>query len=81
MEIVKAGTTELTKESAEKIYTDRKYVCNYSGIYQPHKSADGKQIFFRKVISIKGYAARGRFYIQDAKSINHILGSNILADV
>lgn len=81
MDIVKAGSTELLREEAEKIYAEHKYVCNYSGIYQPHKSADGKQIFFRKIINIKGYAARGRFYIQDAKNINHVLGSNVLMEV
>lgn len=78
MEIIKAGTTELTKENAMEIYKNKKFVCNYSGIYQPFTSADGSQIYFRKIIDCKGYAARGRFFIQDADTINHVLGENIL---
>ena len=78
MEIIKAGTTELTKEDAMQIYNDKKYVCNYGGIYQPFKSADGSQIYFRKIINHKGYARRGRFFIQDAKAINHVFGENII---
>lgn len=81
MDIIKAGSTQILKEDAEKIYNENKYICNYSGIFQPFKSADNTQIYFKKIIDCKGYAGRGRFYVQDAKTINHVLGENIIMEV
>lgn len=76
--IVKAGNVELTLEEAEKIYSEKKFVCSYSGIFAPHFSTTQNRYYFTKVIDCKGYARRGRFYIQDAKSINHVLGEKVL---
>jgi len=80
MEIIKAGGTELTKEEALQIYSNNQYVCNYSGIYQPHYSQAQNQVYFSKVIYHTGYARRGRFYIQSAKQINHVMGKKILIE-
>lgn len=76
--IIKAGTTELTEQDAIRIYENQKYIVNYSGVFQPHYSAAQKQVYFSKVINIKGIARRGRFYEMDAKTINHIIGKDIL---
>lgn len=76
--IIKAGTTELTEQDAQRIYANKKYIVNYSGVFQPHYSAAQKQIYFSKVINKKGIARRGRFYEMDAKTINNIIGSDIL---
>lgn len=80
MIIVRAGTTELTEEEAKNCYEQKMYVCNYSGIYQPFYSAVNNQYYFHKVIEYKGYARRGRFYIQNAKQINHVFGKKILIE-
>ena len=78
MEIVKAGRTELTITEAKNCYENNLYVCNYSGIFQPFYSVASEQYYFQKVIDYKGYAKRGRFYIQTAEQINHVLGKKIL---
>jgi hypothetical protein len=76
--IIKAGTTELTEQDAQRIYNNKKYVVNYSGVFQPHYSAAQNQVYFSKVINIKGIAKRGRFYEMDAKTINNIIGHELL---
>lgn len=78
MEIVKIGNVELTSGEAEKIYQEQKYVCSYTGIFQIFYSQAQKTFYGQKVINYKGYARRGRFYIQSAKEINHVLGQKIL---
>ena len=32
-EIVKIGNVELTEEEAQKIYSEGKYICSYTGIF------------------------------------------------
>lgn len=76
--IIKAGTTELTEQDAMRIYESQKYIVNYSGVFQPHYSAAQGRVHFSKVINIKGLTRRGRFYEMDAKSINQIIGKDIL---
>lgn len=80
MEIVKIGNIEFTREEAERIYQDRKYVCSYVGIYQINYSVAQKQFYGQKVINYKGYARRGRFYIHSAKEVNNVLGQKILCE-
>ena len=76
--IVKVGSTELTEQEAEKIYEEKKYVVNYSGVYAIHYSMAQKQCYSRKVIDCKGMAKRGRFYIMTAETVNHIIGKKVL---
>lgn len=77
-QIIKAGTTELTKADAVKIYNNNQFIVNYGGIYQPHYSTAQQQIYFTKIVNIKGIASRGRFYIMDAKSINAATGKTLV---
>ena len=81
MEIVKIGNVELTKKEAEKIYQEQKYVCSYVGIFQICYSQAQKTFYGQKVINYKGYAKRGRFYIQSAKEVNRVLGQKILVEI
>ena len=74
----KAGNVELTKEEAEKIYNEKKYICTSTAVYQPHFSTAQQKIYFTKIINFKGIAQRGRFYILDYKTINKIIGDEIL---
>lgn len=78
MEIVKIGTVELSRSEAEAIYNERKYICSYSGIFQINYSKAQNKYYGQKVISYKGYASRGRFYIQTASEVNSVLGKQIL---
>lgn len=76
--IIKVGNTEFTEPELEKIYTEKKYVVNYSGVYAIYYSTVQKQYYSRKVIDYKGIAKRGRFYVMTAKTINHIIGKKVL---
>lgn len=78
MEIVKIGNVELTREQAQEIYTQGKYIASYTGIYQIHFSQAQNKFYGHKVIEHKGYAKRGRFFIQTADDINHVFGQKIL---
>lgn len=80
MEIVKIGNVELTREEAETIYTEGKYICSYTGIFQIHFSSAQNKFYGHKVINYKGYARRGCFYVQTAAQINHVLGQKILIE-
>lgn len=76
--IIKVGSTEFTELDLEKIYTENKYVVNYSGVYAIHYSMAQKQYYSRKVIDCKGIAKKGRFYVMTAETINHIIGKKVL---
>lgn len=76
--IIKIGSTEFTESDLEKIYTENKYVVNYSGVYAIHYSTAQKQYYSRQVIDCKGMAKRGRFYIMTAETVNHIIGKKVL---
>lgn len=76
--IIKIGSTEFTESELEKIYTEKKYVVNYSGVYAIHYSTAQKQYYSRKVVDCKGMAKRGRFFIMTAETINHIIGKKVL---
>lgn len=80
MEIVKIGNVELTKEEAQEIYREGKYICSYTGIFQIHYSQAQKRFYGQKVIDYKGYASKGRFYIHSASQINKVLGQKILRE-
>lgn len=75
---VKVGSTEFTEQEIEKIYEEKKYVVNYSGVYAIHYSMAQKQYYSTKVIDCKGMAKRGRFYIMTAETVNHIIGKKVL---
>lgn len=77
--IIKIGNVELTESEAERIYNEGKYVCSYVGIFQIHYSNAQKTYYGSKVIDRKGYAGRGRFYIQSAEQVNYVLGKEILS--
>ena len=47
---LKVGSTEFTESEIEKIYEEKKYVVNYSGIYAIHYSMAQKQYYGRKVM-------------------------------
>ena len=79
----KAGRVELTKEEAERIYTEKRYICTSSAIWQPQYSqAQGRIYFIKisdyKISDYKGLANRGRFYTLTAEQINHIMGYEYL---
>lgn len=76
--IIKVGSTEFTESDLEKIYTENKYVVNYSGVYAIHYSMAQNQYYSRRVIDCKGIAKRGRFYVMTAETINHIIGKKVL---
>lgn len=80
MELVKIGNIELTEEEAQEIYSEGKYVCSYTGIFQVNYSQVQKCFYGQKVVDYKGYAQRGRFYIQTASQINKVLGRKILRE-
>lgn len=74
----KAGRVELTKEQAEKIYAEKRYICTSTAIWQPHFSQAQNQIYFTKISDYKGLAGRGRFYALTAEQINHVMGFEYL---
>ena len=76
--IIKVGSTEFTESDLEKIYTEKKYIVNYSGVYAIHYSTAQKQYYSKKVVDCKGMAKRGRFFIMTAETINHIIGKKVL---
>lgn len=74
----KAGRVELTKEDAERIYAEKKYICTSTAIWQPHYSQAQDRIYFTKIADYKGLAGRGRFYALTAEQINHVMGYEYL---
>ena len=74
----KAGRVELTKEDAERIYAEKKYICTSTAIWQPHFSQAQNKIYFTKIADYKGLASRGRFYALTAEQINHVMGYEYL---
>lgn len=78
MEIIKIGSVELTKEEAEKMYQEGKYIVTYSKIYQLYYSAAQQKVYGRQIYSQKGLARRGRFYSMDGQTVNHILGFDLV---
>lgn len=77
----KAGRVELTEAEAKKIYEDRKYICTSYGIFQPCYSQAQNQVYFMKILDYKGYARRGRYYVQTAEQINKVIGREILITI
>lgn len=78
--IVKIGNVQLLEKDVEKIYQEGKYICSYTGIFQIFYSQAQKMYYGQKIIDYKGYAKRGRFFIQTAKQINHVLGKKVLIE-
>lgn len=75
---IKVGSTEFTESDIEKIYTEKKYVVNYSGVYAIHYSVAQKQYYSSKVIDCKGLTRMGRFFIMTAEMVNIIIGKKVL---
>lgn len=75
-----AGRVQLTKEQAERIYNEKRYICTSTAIYQPHfsQAQPKQQIYFTKIADYKGLARRGRYYALTAEEINHIFGYEYL---
>lgn len=80
MKIIKIGNVELTREEAERLYNEKKYICSYVGIFQICYSPAQDMYYGMKVINHKGYARRGRFYAHTAEQINHVFGKKILIE-
>lgn len=80
MEYIKAGNIELTIEEATKIYNEKKFICSFTGIYQPRYNDKLHRLYFTKVLNIKNYARRGRFYTQTAKQINIVLEGDFIKE-
>ena len=74
----KAGRVELTKEEAERMYAEKRYICTSTAIWQPQYSQAQGRIYFIKISDYKGLANRGRFYTLTAEQINHIMGYEYL---
>ena len=74
----KAGNVELSKEEAEEIYNNKKYVVTSTAIWQPHFSQAQNRIYFSKIADVKGMARRGRFYRMTAREINNVLKQKLL---
>lgn len=76
----KAGRVELTKEQAEIIYKEKRYICTSTAIWQPHftQAQQKQKIYFTKIADYKGLARRGRWYALTAEEINHIFGYEYL---
>lgn len=71
---------ETTEAEAFSWYSSGKYIVKYQGVYQLYYSAASRHTYGRLIIPNKGMARRGRFYLMDAKTINHILKEKILRE-
>ncbi len=78
--IVKIGTVELTEQEAEKLYFEKKYIVNYSGVYQLFYSAAQRRVYGQKIYSSKGLTKRGRFFAFTAEQVNRLIGIELVAD-
>ena len=67
-----------SEEEAERIYTEKRYICTSTAIWQPQYSQAQGRIYFIKISDYKGLANRGRFYTLTAEQINHIMGYEYL---
>ena len=79
MDIVRIGTVELTKEAAEKLYSEGKYIVSNSKIYQLHYSQAQKRVYGSVIYRSKGsMTGRGRFYAMDGATVNSLVGYNLV---
>ncbi len=78
--IIKIGTVELTEQEAEKLYFEKKYIVNYSGVYQLFYSAAQHRVYGQKIYSSKGLTKRGRFFAFTAEQVNHLIGYELVTD-
>lgn len=76
----KAGSTELTRSECEECYSNKKYIVNYSGVYQIHFSNANNCYYCSKIISVKGATKRGRFFAANARDVNYLLGEKVLEE-
>lgn len=82
--MIKVGNVELSEQEASKIVSsDRHYIVTYSKIYDLRYSHNAG-FHYLTVYScpVKGehLTRRGRFYLYDAKEVNHLLGFNLLIE-
>lgn len=78
MKIVRIGSVELTPEEAEKYYQEGKYIVTYGCIYQLHYSAAQKTVYGQGIYKQAGMTRRGRFFAMDAKTVNHLVGFELV---
>ena len=77
MRIIKVGSVELTEKDIASLYNEGKYICTYAGIYQLYYSANCGYSG-RLIIPFRNFEKRGRWRALDYKTINHIIGKDIL---
>lgn len=82
--IVKIGRVELLESDAQKMYEENKYIVTYSAIYQLFYSVNAG-IYGHKIYQVPtkgkgGLTRRGRFYAMDGKTVNHVLGFNLVKE-
>ena len=75
--IIKIGNVELTEQEAQQYYTDGKYIVAYSHIYKLVRTTRNPEIHGKSIYTAKGMTRRGRFYVMDATTVNHLVGQNI----
>lgn len=80
MQIVKIGSVELTPDEAEKYYSEGKYIVTYGRIYQLFYSAAQKRVYGQVIYRHPGMTRKGRFFAMDAKTVNHLVGFNLVRE-
>lgn len=79
MTIIKIGNVELTEKEAEEALG--KYIVTYRKIYEVRYSVNGGYygtIVYTYPEKECGLTRRGRYYVMDAATVNHILGFKLL---
>lgn len=71
-EIIKIGNVELTREEAERLFNDRRFIVTYSKIYCLVYKAG--HIRGKEVYTSKGMTRKGRFYALTGEQINDLVG-------
>ena len=74
----KVGNLKITEEEAFSVYESGKYIATYTAVYQPHYSQAQQTVYFTAILTVKGIAPRGKFYILTAEEINKYIGKDIL---
>ena len=81
MNIIKIGNVEFSKEEAERIYKENKYVASYKRVYQIFFS-QAQNIYYGQEIYYHnqpiGITKRGRFEILSGKRLNEIIGYKLV---
>lgn len=82
--IIKIGPVELTPEEAQQLYDDNKYIMTYTKVYALRYSdklrrVTGDCIYtYPRQKGAPGLSLRGRFHALSAKTLNNVLGFNLV---